>query len=296
MVFTEFDTGMRDRLRQRLDQLPSLPSAVTALMQLDPGSDEYVDELLTVLEADPNFAARVLSAANSSASAPAMPMTSLRDAVTRLGPRQAVSMVMAVGLTHMFVPRDPWERSLWLHGLQTAAGCRELASACDGWGVDPGAAYTAGLVHDIGRFVLFQEAPDELRRIDEGGWASPDDLIREERSVCGLAHTEIAAVACRQWGLPSSITMVAALHHEREFPDKVPVEVVRLVRLVHFVDLALFPSALPGANEGRLDVRTIGQLLVPHLPDSVEMTAAELHDVAHRALESAEQAATVIGL
>ena len=236
---------MRRRLTARLDELPSLPTVVARLMTLDPEAEGAFEELLSAIESDPGLSARLLARANSVHGGSMLPVTTLRHALTRIGSHEAADLVLALAVTSVFVPRDDWEKSLWRHAIQVATAARELARRCADDDVDPDEAYAAGLLHDIGRFVLFQEAPDRLRRIDEGGWDNPRDLLEEERRICGLTHAELGARACRHWGLPDSIAEIVLHHHER---PRGPLEgqVAKLTALIRLADLAMFPSVIPG--------------------------------------------------
>ena len=111
----------------------------------------------------------------------------LGAAVARIGSLHAANLVVALGISRVFIPRDDWERSLWRHALQVALAARALVAHAQPSGLAPDEAYLVELLHDVGRFVMFQEAPDQLRRVDEGDWDTPEALIglREGRTGGG---------------------------------------------------------------------------------------------------------------
>ena len=274
------DRALQRRLAQRVDELPVLPTVVGRLMTLDREDDAFFDELQDLIESDPTFAARILSAANSAASAPRNPITSVRAALARLGAAGASNMILAAAVSRVFVPRDDWERSLWRHALQVAAATRIVAiRAGPALGLQPDEAYTVGLLHDVGRFVLFSEAPDQLRRIDEGDWDDPGALLELEQSICGMTHGEIGQMACERWGLPPLVGEVVLRHHqERVDPTRGSAEA--LIATIHFVDLAMFPSALPGTpGYDQAPLEVIESDLMPKMPSGVRMTAGALHEL-----------------
>lgn len=190
------DPALRERLQRHLDELPVLPMVLVRLLALDPDDEHLPDRVVSLIESEPNFSTRVLAAANSAASSPVAHITTLPNAIARIGTTGASNLVLTIGVTRVFVPRDDWEWSLWRHALQVALAARAL-------------------LHDIGRFVMFQEAPDQLREIDEGTWDSPEQLVSLEREICGVDHAELGALACHVWGLPDEIVDVVRHHHDR---------------------------------------------------------------------------------
>lgn len=162
-------------------------------------------------------------------------------------------------------------------------------------GLSPDEAYLVGLLHDIGRFVLFQEAPEQLREIDESGWDTPTALLELEKQICGLDHAELGALACRKWGIPETIAETIALHHR---PPESPNDTAgRLSAIVNVADLAMFPSAM-ARTEGyaSADIDTIDSVLRPRLPVDVAMSAGELHDIIIAVTEEADTTLNLLGL
>ena len=195
-------------------------------------------------------------------------------------------------MTEVFVPRDPWEKSLWRHSLQVAILSRGIALKVQHTDLIPDEVYTCGLLHDVGRFVMFSVAPSELRLIDEGDWRSPEALVSKELEVCGLTHAELGALACRQWHLPSTIVEVVRDHHKSALV-LASLRVGRLTALIRFADLAMFPSAMPGtpglaaSDEGRLEaivseaMPTFLRLSVPELRKLLIDSEAEADRICH---------------
>jgi putative nucleotidyltransferase with HDIG domain len=197
--------------------------------------------------------------------------------------------VLGLAVTRVFVPKDAWEKSLWRHAIQVATASRELARHFPETRSDPEEAYATGLLHDVGRFVLFQEAPEELRRVDESGWDSPDGLLAAERAICGLTHAELGATACSKWGIPELITLSVLHHHAPELAD-LDIEVARLVALVHVADMAMFPSAVPGSPSlDEADDETLRTRVLEKLPIWLRMDTIGLRDLLRASSGEAEE-------
>jgi putative nucleotidyltransferase with HDIG domain len=288
--------SLRVRLESHLASLPVLPMAVSQLMGLDPDASGYFDGVLAVLETEPNFAARILVAANSATSAPSEPIITLGAAITRIGSRAASNLVLASNVAPVFVPHDDWEWSLWRHGVQVAHTARALARFTPDPAIDPDEAYTTALLHDIGRFVLFKESPDELRAIDAADWDSPAALLREERKIVGLTHAEIGSMACATMRLPRLIELVVRHHHDR-LPFTYTTKHQKLAALVRLADYLMFPSAMPG-SPGRDETLDEGAFreLAPWIPSFITISYDQLHELIVDATRTATAACTTAGM
>jgi putative nucleotidyltransferase with HDIG domain len=202
--------SLRKRLEQHLRELPVLPEVIVELMRLRPEAPRFFEDVQRLVEVEPAFSTRLLAAANSAASAPRQPILGVRTALQRIGSRSAAELLLATAVTNVFVPRDEWAKALWRHSLEVAVLARSLAAR---EGADPEHAYTCGLLHDVGRFILLSEAPEQLRAVEETPWTTPELLVAAERTICGLTHAELGALACRKWRLPEAVAQVVADHH-----------------------------------------------------------------------------------
>jgi len=241
-----------------VDQLPVLPAVVVRLMGLSPASDSYFEEVLRVAGEDPGLAIRVIHAANSTESAPIHPVHALQSAVARLGATRIGSLVTAMAVTQVFVPRSRREVDLWVHAIEVASACELMAASDGSLGIEPHHAYVCGLLHDIGRFVMFDLTPDKLRAVDDGGWASPAELVSAEEEIFGYTHSEVGYQLCLRWNIPPRIAAVVRDHHK---PLELRPPVGGDERLVAMVEMADQLSVLLrthgiGALDTDADTRT----------------------------------------
>ncbi len=290
-------TEVRTRLNRQIDRLPVLPAVIGQLMTLDRDDDEYFAHVLELVEADPSYSARVLAAANAASSSPRSPITSVRMSLARLGSTGASNLILAMAVSRVFVPRSDWERSLWRHSLQVAVTMRKLVHHGAGrLALDADEAFTVGLLHDVGRFVLLGEAPEELERIDNTCWDTPEKLLELELEICGLSHGEIVEMACERWGLPADIGELVRRHHESGVAiTDGPVD--RMIGMVHFADLAVFPSALPGSpGYDVMGVEAVESDLLPLVPDGFTISAEDLHRIITSAIAEVDETCAALGI
>jgi putative nucleotidyltransferase with HDIG domain len=264
-------------------------------MTLDRSRRDYFDRVLELIEAEPNFAARILATANSATSAPLVPVTTLATAIARLGGAASANLVLAASVTHVFVPQDDWEKSLWRHAIQVAVTSRAMATRGSDGSVDPQEAYACGLLHDIGRFIILQEAPDELREIDEGSWDAPDALVRKELAICGVTHAELGAMACEKWGIPYLIEEVVRHHHQVD-PASAITPAGKLTAIVRVADFAMFPVALPGTPGIAEAPGSVLLELAARLPSFVALNVDELRRLIDETTAEAETTCEALGV
>ena len=269
---------LKERLLDQLDYLPGLPSTVTDLLKLDATRNSFFDEIKQTVEREPGYTARLLSIANSASNAPVHPITRVQDAIARIGPQHICGLLISMAVVQIFVPRNDWERSLWRHTLQVATAARTIAKLAPGSKLDPEEVYVCGLMHDIGRFIFLLEAPEVAKRVDEGNWSNPETLIELERSICGLTHAELGALACEQWGMSSTVIAAARTHHDPQDLTKNQDKIDRVNQLMHLCDLAMFPSAVPGTpGLAEAEQDEVYETLGPLLPKWLSWSPAVLH-------------------
>lgn len=200
-------------MEEKIDELPLLPQVLVRILQLDPTSEEYFEEFEHSAKEDPAFAVRVIALANSAASSPVAPISVIRDALARMGATTVASFVASLAVQRVFMPTEPSQILLWKHSISTAVGAQRIAELVPQLQVQPGHAYLVGLLHDVGRFVMFEHAPKQLLEVDEHNWRTPDDLEKVDVEVFNFTHSELGYLACEHWGVPDSIAEIIRHHH-----------------------------------------------------------------------------------
>ncbi|MFZ5757619.1 MAG: HDOD domain-containing protein [Pseudomonadota bacterium] len=206
-------TALPARLQTRLLMATQLPIVVTQALQLLERKEPDFDQLIRTLSADPMLVARIMSIANSPLMGRIARATSPRAACVTLGVEGMRSAVLAVGLTRHLRASDGNMmviNELWAHAFATAAAARCLAPLC---GAPPEMAYTAGLLHDIGKIVLVVHAWPEYQEVLACQAAGDCFIGAAERSVLGTDHVEVGALIARRWQLPDYL--VDSIEHQQ---------------------------------------------------------------------------------
>jgi len=221
---------------QRLKDLPVLPGAFGEMIGLDPTADDFGERVEKIAMREPALAARLLSVANAALLGSQAAIKTLDAAIVRMGSRRVAALVTSFAAMKLFTPTSEAQRDLWRHALSCAVAAAEIAGRADA-GVEPQQAYVAGLLHDIGRFVLGDDVP-----VDEGAafvpdWSRDPGPCAIEKEAVGVDHAEIGLAAAREWRLPRELWGALRVHHHHaDLEGVVPAHVARLVRVVQQAD------------------------------------------------------------
>ncbi|MCA9084384.1 MAG: HDOD domain-containing protein [Planctomycetaceae bacterium] len=195
--------------------LPSLPETHLRVMEVAQDSRASVTDLARVINTDTGLAARVLQVANT----PFYGMKGRIETVVRgaviLGTKTIYSLALGHGVMEVLKQSDPRQEcgiDVWKHSLQTAIAARELA--LHNGTIDSDAAFTGGLLHDMGKLVLATMFPEAYRSILEEHAASCTPLTQLERQFFGIDHPATGAYLCGQWKLPQTLLHIVAEHHD----------------------------------------------------------------------------------
>jgi HD-like signal output (HDOD) protein len=206
----------QDSLRKvvgNIGRLPAMPKTYANLQAALAQPSVTTAQIGDIVMADPAIATKVLQITNSAFFRLRKPIVRIKDAVTYLGFMTIRNLVLCAEVfAEWEVPAelrglDP-ER-LQRHAQYSAAACKALA----GGRAAPDDAWLAGLLHDIGYWILIQECPKQLALALETARTESLPLIECERRIIGATHAEMGAYLLGLWGLPYPIVEAVAVHH-----------------------------------------------------------------------------------
>ena len=248
-----------------LAKLPPLPTVITKLMQLMQRKDIGLKEISATISSDPAFSVEVLRLANSAMIGAMAEVRSISQALALIGIDRVKGLALTVGMHGMMgnSASAPALRSSWRHTLATAILAEEIA---DKVYIDPAEAYTAGLLHEIGRLALIASAPQKYSLILEAAPENTEQLLAQERGTFGLDHREAGVELVRKWNLPPLFERVIACKHEETNPELRIFDCPALIDLSCGLATAIGLSFLPVPEEG--DWQAECQQLLEKVPAS----------------------------
>ena len=198
----------------RIRQLPTLPRVYARLREVIAREEVSTAEVAEVIAADSAVTAKVLHVVNSAFFRHARPISRIEQAVVHLGfnaiRNLALSAEVFCAWSRASVPAGFEPERLQEHARDVASGAHALAGRSV-WADD---ALLAGLLHDIGYWVLLQQCPQEMVRAVVLAEERGLPLCEAERTVLDATHAEVGAYLLGLWGLPYPILEAVAFHHD----------------------------------------------------------------------------------
>jgi HD-like signal output (HDOD) protein len=211
-----------------LARIPAFPPIVLRLLDLLARDDVEIRELVALISSDPAFSAQILRVANSPLFGYRCQIDSLQSALVVLGLRRVRSLSMTVATAnHMKAVLHVEELArCWRHMLACALLTEELARSCAAF---EDRAYTAGLMHDVGRLGLLLAYPTEYAELLRNADRNALELLDCEHEALGMNHCEAGRALAEHWNLPPDFQIIAARHHDPQ--DNAAIDLLTLVHL-----------------------------------------------------------------
>ena len=206
-----------------LRDLPPFPWITTKVLQLfdAPDDDIEVNRLTELIRADASLASELLRRANSALYGLRSQVSSVERAVAMLGLEKVknLSITLGVGSYLKAALRLTVLRRCWRHSLGCALIAEELSPVYD---ISPNQAYTAGLLHDVGRLGLLVKYPQSYADLLSVVMENHFGILKSERDLFDLDHCEAGAWLAQEWDFPDELIRVIGEHHnqlEDDSPD-----------------------------------------------------------------------------
>ncbi|MEZ4502580.1 MAG: HDOD domain-containing protein [Dehalococcoidia bacterium] len=206
-------------LAQRVAELRPIGAVAARTLQLTEGDQFSAHELARVIASDQVLTTKLLRLANSAYYGFPRRISTVRDAVVLLGFREvrattiASSVIDAMNETTVLNRRD-----FWFFSVATGMLAEVLARADH---INQGEAFTAGVVHQIGRLALDQHEPELLRAIVRLATHQHISIHEAESAVLGYTDADLGAVLAEMWNFPPPLIEAVRLHHRSlaDVPD-----------------------------------------------------------------------------
>lgn len=198
-------------------RLPPLPQSAVRLAQLVSADDPDLGEIAKVIEFDATLTMKLLGVANSAVGGARHQVGTVREALLRLGAGTVAGFVIGTTVRSLVGKRIPGynlpESDFWTHSLAAAFAAESIQVRSSKW--TGRLAFTAALLHDIGKLVLGQFLNAEL-----AGWL--EQAVRDgrqsgfaaENEILSLNHADTGGIIAQHWGLPDCLVKGIVYHHD----------------------------------------------------------------------------------
>jgi putative nucleotidyltransferase with HDIG domain len=211
-----------DTILAQIGGIQPLPGTVVRLITVvnDPAST--VNDIVEIIKYDQAVTGQILRICNSAYFGLSREIRSLNEAIRYLGMIKVLQLVMAVHTNALLSKRQPgYELApgvLWRHSVAVALAAAAFAERL-ALGKNVSTAFTAGLLHDVGKVILSEHVAAEFTKIVDLVTNEKTTFLDAEQSVLGLSHCDVGARVAQAWQLPDQITKSISYHHSPEQSD-----------------------------------------------------------------------------
>ncbi len=206
-----------------VDDLPSIPETLIRILTVLDDPQSSARALAEVIRLDAPLTSKILRLANSPYYSASGTLADVQACIGVLGFKTVRQVAICVSIASSLVPscrRRPCRldyRELWRHCVATAVIAKELARLRRTR--DPEEIFTAGLLHDLGKFVAVIHDPEAYDGVVAHRAAAGRPLVEVERDVLGWDHQLAGEAFGEAWRFPALLTAAARRHHDAPAGD-----------------------------------------------------------------------------
>ncbi|MHC5064184.1 MAG: HDOD domain-containing protein [Planctomycetota bacterium] len=267
-----------------IERMPPLPDVAVQVLGIVSDPEYSLDGLVSVVRTDPTLTARILKTCNSSLYSLNREVSSVSEAVSFLGTRNLVKLVVATCTSSYFKHAGSSTylspKEIWRHSIACGITCQILAERS---GLDEAStAFTAGILHNIGKIAIsqfmesYQPNPEALEIMEDG------DFLAFERSFCSMDHAVAGSLVLDRWLLPTQLRRAIRNHHDENLIPADP----ELTSIVHIADILCLQEGIGIAHEGlSYEISPLAMQRLGMSEKSLEMTRSRLQKELERSGE-----------
>jgi putative nucleotidyltransferase with HDIG domain len=226
-----------EKLAQAIDRVKPIPQVALKIIRTFESENYSTKEIATLIRQDQVISAKVINICNSAYVSAKKQIKSIDQALVILGARLVVHLVLSSALENFLKSSTRGysmsKGGVYHHALSTAIVSEHISRMIAK--SEPDIAYTAGLLHDIGKVLLDQYVglamPQFYRRIYSDG----HELQDVERSLLGITHAEAGARLAELWSFPPALKDAIVFHSQPELAQNDP----DLTHVVYLADLLI---------------------------------------------------------
>ncbi len=218
-------------------KLPTIPTVLARILQLADAETVSGKELIAVIEHDQALTGKMLRLANSAFFGQSRRVATIPRAIVLLGFSTVRNLALGVKVWDTLgagIARNRLDE-LWMHAVAVGVSTKALTAKLRAG--DPDEAFTAGVLHDVGRLILAMKFREEYWRI-AGSASEAEAVDRKEAMGLGVDHAEVGGWVLEAWSLPPTIVEAVRSHHASDARPGVPGLLAVADRLVAWTDLA----------------------------------------------------------
>lgn len=246
----------------RIRTFPTVPSLYLEVITALRSPDSTTEQIGGIIAKDMAMMTKLLQVLNSACFGLPRRITNPAEAVGILGFEAVKSMVMTIKLLNQYDKIKPVYFSidrLWRHSTEVARTAKQLVLMETDDTAMADTAFTAGLMHDLGKIVLAANFDEQYRGAQSLARKQQLPFCEVEREFFGASHGEIGAYLLGLWGMPLDLLEVAALHHQPSRSINKGFSVLTAVHVANAFEYELTPDK-DGAVVSKVDEAYLAEI------------------------------------
>ncbi len=240
-------------LTQKIPKRPTIPPVADRIIQLVNNKAAFIDAIVHTIETDAAISAKVIGFSNAAFYRLGGPVTTIQDAVMKVGFDNVKNIALGISLLTIFRPKNGESGeypNICRHCMAVGVIAKDIVDHLDRRNHED--VFTTGLLHDLGLMVMNVFFPDIFDRVINR-FSTGLTFADAEKEVCGFTHGDVGAWLADKWNLPDSIYEVIRHHHAPKLTGRRP----EIEAIVHLADILAIrggfsPISMKGF-EGPLD-------------------------------------------
>lgn len=201
-------------LAAQIDSFPVLPTVVSHVMQITADPDSSQKDLIKVITPDQSLTSTILKMSNSAFYGLMREVSTLQQALTILGFAEIRNLVLTKAVFNSFKTlkkNDKWDiKEFWEHSFFCGLAAKIIGTELK---VSKNELFTAGLIHDLGKLVIYMATPDDFFKIIEEAESTKVGTYLAEKNILGTTHDEVGIGLVKKWMFPEPLMAAVEFHH-----------------------------------------------------------------------------------
>lgn len=235
-----------EELIERSGPMASLPEVFYRINEAVDDPESSFAEIAHIISQDTALSARLLKIVNSPFYGYDQKIGTITHAITIIGTAQLRDMVLATMVINKFrglSSKAMDMKAFWLHNIACGLMARILATFCHEKGVER--YYVLGIIHDIGRLIMFLATPDQMNEALQKAKLEERLLFDVEKEIFGFDHSEVGRLLIQSWQLP--VQFQGAVQHSHD--SLLDIDLSMETAILHIADIFVHALELGSTGE-----------------------------------------------
>lgn len=215
LVHTEVVMNLKEGFEfiDRIEDLSAMPAIAMDIMGMLNDSSASVKAIVDKVRLDQAMVSYILKHCNSAFYGVKQEITSIARAINLIGFSNLRSILMAYFLRNLYhlSGKNPIKEYLWKHSIAVAVFSKHLAERLN---LDADESYVAGLLHDIGKMVLYLDDSEAYKNIVAEVETGKSDFLNAEKKLLQFTHVDTGYFLLEKWKFSQILKDVALYHHD----------------------------------------------------------------------------------